>query len=251
MSFPMSWDSPEWALMRRACANDNTTLLDQVIFQATPQDLAELYNDARTSATQHSALAILYSLIAGGVDIKPHQPSDAKSASTSTLSLLLAQGWDINARLDWGTNREPFMWLVVTDIELEKWCLDHGASVHQRDQEPLRDDAIMDSQRGYQQILEEDAAWGSIETFELLRSKGTPLGWRPLHLAVETATYFRPSYLDDDENHASRMAMVRHLIDVVRLDVNARDQPVGSEVLPIGFGTPICYMLARRGGTGM
>jgi hypothetical protein len=108
------------------------------------------------------------------------------------------------------------MWLV-TDVEMVKWYLDHGASVHPRDQEPIKDDAITDSQRGCQQILEEDAAWGSIETFELLRSKGTPLGWRPLHLAVETATYFRPSYLDDDENHASRMDMVRHLIDVVGL----------------------------------
>jgi hypothetical protein len=182
------------------------------------------------------------------VDIKPHHPS---GASTSTLSLLLAQGWDTNARLDWGTNREPFIWLVVTVMELVKWCLDHGASVHPRDQEPLRDDAITDSQRGCLQILEEVAAWGSIETFELLRFKGAPLGWRPLHLAVEKATYFRASYLTEDENHASRMDMVRHLIDVIGLDVNARDQPAGTEVLPLRFGTPICYIAGSASGRGV
>ena len=38
------------------------------------------------------------------------------------------------------------------------------------------------------------------------------------------------------------MAMVRHLLDVVGLDVNAPDQPLGSEVLPRHSGTPICYI---------
>ncbi|KFX91399.1 hypothetical protein V490_05932 [Pseudogymnoascus sp. VKM F-3557] len=73
-------------------ADDNTTLLDQAMSQTTPQDLQDPYDDARKSATQHSSPAILHNLIARGVDIKPHQPSDAKRASTSTLSLLLAHG---------------------------------------------------------------------------------------------------------------------------------------------------------------
>ncbi|KFX90798.1 hypothetical protein O988_08025, partial [Pseudogymnoascus sp. VKM F-3808] len=159
----------------------------QAISQTTPQDLAERYDDARISATKHSAPVILHYLIARGVDVKPHQ-------------------------------------------------------------NPPR--PLTDSQRGYQQILEKVAAWGSIETFELLRSKGAPLGWRPLHLAVEMVTYFRPSYMDDDEKHAGRMALVRHLIDVVGLDMNVPDQPAGSEVLPLRFGTPICYVAgsARRQG---
>jgi len=38
------------------------------------------------------------------------------------------------------------------------------------------------------------------------------------------------------------MAMVRHLLDVVGLDVNAPDQPVGSKILPMRLGTPICYI---------
>lgn len=36
--------------------------------------------------------------------------------------------------------------------------------------------------------------------------------------------------------------MVRHLLDVVGVDMNAPDQPVGSKILPMRLGTPICYI---------
>lgn len=36
--------------------------------------------------------------------------------------------------------------------------------------------------------------------------------------------------------------MVRYLLDVVGLDVNAPDQPVGSAIWPMHNGTPICYI---------
>ncbi|KAF1959972.1 hypothetical protein CC80DRAFT_490008 [Byssothecium circinans] len=209
-----------------------------------PENLETFYDHVRLDATKNDATAILNSLVERGVSITPRWPRDAVHASKETLEFLLAQGWDINARPDSGNNREPFMWHVVRDSDLVKWCLEHGASVHPRDQEPLCDDVITESQRKCQQILEKVAAWGSVATFELLRSKGAPLGWRSLHRAVETATYGRPEQAGDDREHGERMAMVRHLLDVVGFDVNAPDQPVGSKVLPMHNGTPICYIPA-------
>ncbi|KAH8728453.1 hypothetical protein GQ44DRAFT_702324 [Phaeosphaeriaceae sp. PMI808] len=68
------------------------------------------------------------------------------------------------------------MWLNIEDSNLVKWCLEHGASVHPRDQEPLSDDVITLSQRQCEQILEKVAAWGGVATYELLRSKERPVG---------------------------------------------------------------------------
>lgn len=38
------------------------------------------------------------------------------------------------------------------------------------------------------------------------------------------------------------MGMVRYLLDVVKLDVNAPDQPVGTQTLPMHNGTPNVYI---------
>lgn len=137
------------------------------------------------------------------------------------------------------------------------WCLEHGASIHPRDQEPLRDDILTVDQRRCPKILEEAAGWATVVTFELLRAREASLGWRPLHPAVETALYpwiDRPEKMQQREGesetaeesekaekgekaregvnpaetYAERMAMVRHLVDVVELDVNGLDQPPGT-----------------------
>ncbi|KFY30243.1 hypothetical protein V493_02052 [Pseudogymnoascus sp. VKM F-4281 (FW-2241)] len=188
-------------------------------------------------------MAILNDLIKRGVRVVPRWPSTVVGASKETLGFLLAQGWDINARGYSPNDKQPFMWLVATDYDMVKWCLEHGASVHPRGQELFRDGVTKTkARRECQQILEIVAPHGSIATFDLLRSKGAPLGWRPLHLAVETATYFSPSDKNDDVKHIERMAMVHYLLDVVGLDVNAPDQPVGSKILPMHSGTPICYI---------
>lgn len=81
---------------------------------------------------------------------------------------------------------------------------------------------------------------GTVTTFELLRSKGAPLGWRPLHLAIKAATHASSS------QEGNRMATVLHLLDVVGIDVNALDQPTGSKALPTRLGTPICYIPGAR-----
>ncbi|KFY81731.1 hypothetical protein V498_08699 [Pseudogymnoascus sp. VKM F-4517 (FW-2822)] len=229
-------------LLRRACENDDTTLLDQAISMTAAVDLDNFYAIARSDAIGNNAMAILNDFIKRGVRVAPRWPSDAIGASKETLEFLLTQGWDINARGDSPNDKLPFMWLVATDHEMVKWCLEHGASVHPRGQEPFRDGVTTKSRRECPQVLEKVARWGSIATFELLRSKGAPPGWRSLHLAVETATYGRPEEVTDFINHDERMAMVHHLLDVVGLNVNAPDQPVGSTVLPMHLGTPICYI---------
>lgn len=238
--FLAEWNSPEWSLSRRACETDDTALMDEAIAMTASKDRETFFEQARRAATKYNARKILKRLIEEGRDIKPRRPYEALGATKETLELLLEQGWDINERPLNGNDQEPFMWLVVGNEELVRWCLDHGASVHPRDQEPLRDDIITESQARCRQVLEVAAAQGSVATFELLRSKGAPLGWRPLHLAVEAATYGLPTEKDPSIN----LTMVRHLLDVVKLDVNAPDQPPGSKRLPMRNGTPICYIPA-------
>ncbi|KFZ04093.1 hypothetical protein V502_10415 [Pseudogymnoascus sp. VKM F-4520 (FW-2644)] len=132
------WARPEWIIMLKACKDDDTTLLDEAISMIPKEDLKAFYKDASLEATRNSAIAILNNLIKRGADVRPRWPSHAKGASKETLELLLAHGWDINARADSPHNREPFMWEVARDYDFVKWCLEHGASVHPMGQEPFQ-----------------------------------------------------------------------------------------------------------------
>ena len=80
-------------------------------------------------------------------------------------------------------------------------------------------------------ILGAAAAKGTIETFELLRSRGAPLDRRTLHIAVEKG----------------RVDMVQHLLEVVGLDVNADGRSPFS--LYHSCSTAICITAFRRGST--
>lgn len=131
------------------------------------------------------------------------------------------------------------MWHYINDVDMISWCLEHGASMHPDHNCPP--------------ILEKVAAWGTVEMFEFLRSKGAPLGWRSLHLAVEHATFYARKAdekerkdpmvrkLENLEEHKKRMAMVRHLLNTVGLDVNGPDGPPNLRK-PWLKGTPICYI---------
>ncbi|OBT65461.1 hypothetical protein VE03_04944 [Pseudogymnoascus sp. 23342-1-I1] len=263
-----SRDRPMWELTAAACQKDDTTLIDQALSKASQHDDIndlELLNEFCALAVQHNSANVLTHLIKQGASIKSLKPGNITWRGPRTkpiMEILLAHGWDINAR---DTSRgylgaEPFMWSVVTDIDLVTWCLEHGASVYPRDQEPLRDDILTMSQRKCQQILEKAAYSATVATFELLRSKGAPLGWRPLHRAIETTTHYQ-AYPGEEANrreeeekeakesarkYEERMAMVRHLVDVVGIDVNAPDEPPGAGV-PDRWGTPICYIAKSYG----
>lgn len=84
------------------------------------------------------------------------------------------------------------------------------------------------------------ASYGNVETFELLRAKGAPLDPSPLNRAVEQATRAAPQ--EGCEPRLTYLNMLRHLVDVVKLDVNAVQQQLGRPC-----HTPLC--IAAGGDT--
>lgn len=250
-------------IVRKACDTEDITTLDEGIATCPPEDVEALYRYICGEAVGQNAMTILRTLVGRGLSVIPTDTRTPVGASKETLDFLLAHGWDINMRPCTVNNHEPFMWHVVSDIDMVKWCLAHGASVYLRDHVPLGDSAeITLDQRSTCQVLERVAERGTVETFELLHSKGAPVGWRSLHLAVEAAavhfdmlslrTHDEDPQPTADTKHLNekteRMNMVRHLIDVVRCDVNAPDQPVGTRRFGGRRGTPICYILAASSG---
>ncbi|KAL6706971.1 hypothetical protein ACN47E_004921 [Coniothyrium glycines] len=250
-------NNTEWAVGRTACEKDDIALLNQAISTTAESNLESFYEHLRRTAIKETAIEVLNALAERGVNFEHLRPLDIvgnRKVTKETLDFLLAHGWDINYRETKGLdgNAQPFMWHCVDDHDTVAWCLEHDANVRPRGQEPLSKDVITHSQRTCPQILERVATSGSVATFELLRSKGAPLGWRPLHLAVENATYGSADLPDSEKDKAKaqrlraereeRVEMVRHLIDKVKIDVNAPDQPAGSDVPGNYNGTPICYI---------
>jgi hypothetical protein len=96
---------------------------------------------------EHSALAILtYILSDSGYspdNISNHEMNRPRDLSTQILDVLLAYGWNINKRVNSaGRPSGPFLWTVLENEDLVKYCLDHGASVHPEGQSPLQPDFI-------------------------------------------------------------------------------------------------------------
>jgi hypothetical protein len=270
--------SPTWNLARTACEKDDTSLIKQAISSCPQQDDPEgLQHYICRQAIQHNAENVLNYVIEQGLEVHSLPPTvvAGEGRSKAILKILLVHGWDINYRdvSTSGPDAEPLMWHVVKDGDLVTWCLEHGASVLPKDQEPLQKDVLTQTQRSCRQILECAAARATKATFELLRSKGAPLGWRPLHLAVQSAAisaHHSAKGGDEDakvkepesnqgqvdgnqsdtaRQYAERMAMVRHLIDAVGLDVNALDHPVGRKTGD-RLGPPICYLATLNGLQG-
>ena len=123
------------------------------------------------------------------------------------------------------------------------WCLDHGARVDIPDDPPQIDANGVESRPGVQRpaLLGLAASSGSIKTFDLLRAKGAPLAPRTLHRAVEGATMSAPQPgSDDSSKYQHLLNMIRHLIDVVKIDVNAVEHKIGSYC-----SIPICCAASR------
>ncbi|KAF1971709.1 hypothetical protein BU23DRAFT_569540 [Bimuria novae-zelandiae CBS 107.79] len=236
-------------ICEQACMNDSTILLDQAISRLSAKHLPRLYDRLPHSAIRHNAVNILKDLVARGVDIRPRLPYVVSDANTETLQLLLDNGWDINSTTEddnHGTDGKlPFLWHVLHNRDLVEWGLEHGAhtSVQFSESTPQLRRLL------HQTLLEKCVARCSISTYELLRSHGAPHGRRELHLAVEMATYGPfGNGARDEQKHRERLNMVRYLLDVVGLDVNAPDQPTNINILPMHRGGngrsagPICYI---------
>lgn len=214
-------------------------------------------------AIKNSATKVLSSLIEKyGADVR-HLPSWTAAGEGNTsveiLEVLLAHGWEINhhSRTSTMYDAYPFLWHAVADVDMVAWCLKHGAKVHPKDLAPIRFDIVDSTNTTFDNLLENCAVRGSVPSFDLLLSNKAPLGWRPLHLAIEAATVFGGDPSQQEEGHhveeapttarrraaySERLAMVRHLVDVVGLDVNALDSPAGTRMLPTRLGTPLCYV---------
>jgi hypothetical protein len=167
------------------------------------------------------------------------------------------------------------------------WCLERGASVLPKGQKLWPPEIDINNAEALVEyferlpreegsdclyyclpILELAARQSTVATFELLRSKGAPLGWRVLHMAAvgracmavpESSVTKQASPIDEGKQQLSdrelarkpeeRMDMVRHLVDTLKLDVNARDQPPGW-MLGNFFGRPLHYVAHNRGSKG-
>ncbi|KAF2640324.1 hypothetical protein P280DRAFT_480780 [Massarina eburnea CBS 473.64] len=123
---------------------------------------------------------------------------------------------------------EPFMWHTGNDGDLGNWCLEYGASVFLRDQNPLRKGVLTKSQSA--------AASATVETFEMLRPKNAPWVGGPYILL-----YRQQQFQYMARQYAERMAMVLRLIDVFGLNINALDQIPGPSKQGHTY-PPICYL---------
>jgi hypothetical protein len=197
----------------------------------------------------------------------------------SLVQILLDHGWDINHR----HRDQPLLWKMVHDGDAVAWCLERGASVLPKGQKPWPEFDI-NNDEAYAEyfercpfsseersdclyycppILQLAARESTVATFGLLRSKGAPLGWRVLHMAAIGRACFgdtkQENLLDKGKQHLSdrelartreeRMNMVRHLVDALKLDVNARDQPPGW-MLGNFFGRPLHYVAQKSSPKG-
>lgn len=227
----------------------------------------------------HSSTKVLTYLLTQGSDVLPWGAKLTRLIDgwaidhrfpKDMVEILLAHGWDINAR---ETGRKPLLWLVVRDGDAVSWCLDHGADPFARGQRSFPDFDISNAEE-FNNYLEEHpwskaemtdyfdcppllqaaASQSTVATFELLRSKGAAMSWRVLHMAVASAIFVasqessheKTPLLDKElaRTRQERLAMVRHLVDTLKLDVNALDCPPG-RMMGNFYGRPLHYVAIR------
>lgn len=235
------------------CEDNDAALLNEAASVASGSILSPEYLSILRRAIANNSIATLSHLVKddamGFKALPPSCVATHPKPSITTLDFLFAHGWDINncrEPIHLGSrHRDPFLWHVTSDEILVQWCLDHGARVQVTD-------------RRTRPILETAANCGSFAAFRLLYSAGAPPGRRTLHLAVQAAALGHIGSGDPEKDteaqrqkrvqHDDRMALVRYLIDVVALDVNAEDWMPGAMSFSGhgGSGTPICYVISHR-----
>lgn len=166
--------------------------------------------------------------------------------SQGTLEVLVEHGWDVNNRAP-VLSGTPILWYVISDTDLVRWYLDHGADVDPADDTPEG------AKKQRKPILEVAAAEGNIEAFELLRASGAPLDFHHgvLPSAVMTACYDIPEANGAPSTSFSRvLEMIRHLIDLIGCDVNSVSYGTyygsGSHCI-----TPLCWAACHTRSDGV
>jgi hypothetical protein len=231
-----------------ACKNDDVSLMAQAISMASNPESRNTVQDVIKAGLRRSlrraAPRVLSYVLSHGADVSIVDASmimnsdELAEPSREVLEILIAHGWDINARRD-GTSW-PLLWYALSYPDLVAWCLAQGASVYLPGDTPPRD-AKGIGRVPRQSLLECAATTATVATFELLRAKGAPLYRRTLHRAVEYAAIHSPLYEPPRDPirdvtfkertdmvlgftlFKERMAMVRHLVDVLGFDVNSEE----------------------------
>ena len=232
------------ALCIEACKADDVSLMEQAISIASKSTSRHAVQDVAQRGIKRSAargaVHVLNYLVdhPHGADVVALSALDIMAndvmakPSLEIFEILVAHGWDINTQGPDKITSWPLLWYVVEYPDLVRWCLDHGARVDIPDNPP---------KVGPSTILGMAASLGSVETFELLRAKGASLDPRTLHHAVEKATILAPKEGSEPSSfYTHRMDMVRHLVDVVKLDVNAVQHQLGRQC-----STPLCIVAGR------
>lgn len=250
--------------VREACETDDVSLMSQIVSTASEPGLVttvqEVLDIGLDRSIAENATKILSYVLQEGADVLRRGAHLTLNWGTfhlptlETIDVLIAHGWDINSHGTHGTYSEPLLWNVLGDPELVERCLSHGARVDLNDPE----------NGGPRPILEVAAVNGSVEIFELLRKRGALLSPRVLPLAVRAAN--DGVAMDGDcpdvasrrrASYETSLNMVRHLIDVVRLDVNVLSCWAGSTCstplcciacYPKGDATELIWLLLARGG---
>ncbi|KAN0108009.1 hypothetical protein V8E51_007751 [Hyaloscypha variabilis] len=277
-------------LIVQACEVDDVDLISQALTLGSVEQVTKL---AFPRVFSQNAPKVLEYLLTHGSDVKAIADIAAthialaayeRTFPKSLVQILLNHGWDINHR----HHDQPLLWQIVYDGDAVAWCLERGASILPKGQKlwpefninnaeafaeyferfPYSSKERSDCLYYCPPILELAAQQSTVTTFELLRSKGAPLGWRVLHMAatgracsaVPEHSVTKPANpIDEVERQFSdrelartpeeRMNMVRHLVDNLKLDVNARDQPPGW-ILGNFFGRPLHYVAQKSGSKG-
>jgi len=280
-------------LVDQGCEADDVNLISQAFtLSSTSSPTASRSTEQLQLRTisrvfSRNAPKVLAYILTHGVDVKDIRTGKIALAAyergkfpKSLVEVLLAHGWDINER----QREQPLLWQVVYDGDAVTWCLEHGANVLPKGQRPWpvfdinnakefaeyfnhhsessheRTDSLYDCPP----ILELAARQSTVATFELLRSKGAPLGWRVLHKAAAGRACLTREEKDPKEEEGrqlqlsdrerartceERMAMVRYLVDTLKIDVNVRDQPRGWR-LGNFWGRPLHYIAHESGSRG-
>ena len=277
-------------LIVQACEADDVGLISQALNLGSVEQVTRL---AFPRVFSRNARKVLAYLLTHGSDVKDIAGIAASHISLATyerafpkslVQILLDHGWDINHR----HRDQALLWQIVQDGDAVAWCLERGASVLPKGQKPwpvfdinnaeayaeyferspYTSDEISDCLYYCPPILELAAQQSTVATFELLRSKGAPLGWRVLHMAAagracfavpESSVEKEARTIVEGERQLSdrelartpeeRMGMVQHLVDTLKLDVNARDQPPGWR-LGNFWGRPLHYVAHKSGSKG-
>ncbi|KAH8121971.1 hypothetical protein FP744_10009197 [Trichoderma asperellum] len=232
-----------------ACKNDDVSLMVLAISLASRPEsrntVQEVIQAGLDRSLSRTAPKILSYLLDHGADVGTVYPQvigpreEPGKPSLEMLEMLVAHGWDIDARRE--RTSWPLLWYVLRYPDLVEWCLAQGASVYLPGDTPPWDANGVARQVPRESLLVCAAKHATVATFELLRAKGAPLERRALHEAAEFAAIYAPPYGSAaDALFKERVDMVRHLVDVVGLDVNSQEVWPGK-----CRGTPL-YYIARR-----